>query len=208
MPDSPIRMGGGSASVVPPMSGARRSGRGMQPAGGIRLVVERNAGAVSLSADAEVFSPEAVPSGGAPIGEGPDCYGAHGHPRGMVGQVFGRKYAVGLTTAVAGEISRDVFAGAVDLAIHELRFRPLPRSNSRPLLRRGPWPMMLRGLPQVSVYTGQRIEHSDDSGEWQDSWQRHTDDRDTPVGVGPGRQESSQEAGEAIVVRAIGSAAP
>ena len=56
--------------------------------------------------------------------------------------------------------------------------------------------------------TGQRIEHSDDSGEWQDGRQSHTDDCDTPVGVGPGRQESSQEAGKAIVVGAVGSAAP
>ena len=31
--DSPIGMGGGSPSVVPPVSGARRSGRGMRPAG-------------------------------------------------------------------------------------------------------------------------------------------------------------------------------
>ena len=34
VPDSPIRMGGGSPSVVPPVSGARRSGRGMRPDGG------------------------------------------------------------------------------------------------------------------------------------------------------------------------------
>ena len=79
-------------------------------------MVERNAGAVSQSADAEVFSPSAVPSGGAPIGEGPDCCGAHGHPRGMAREVFGRKYAVGLTTAVAGEMSPAVFAGAVSPA--------------------------------------------------------------------------------------------
>ena len=54
----------------------------------VGLVVQGNAGAVSLSADAEVFSPEAVPSGGAPIGGGLDCYGAHGHPRVMAGEVF------------------------------------------------------------------------------------------------------------------------
>ena len=34
VPDSPIGMGGGSPSVVPPVSGARRSGRGVRPAGG------------------------------------------------------------------------------------------------------------------------------------------------------------------------------
>ena len=56
--------------------------------------------------------------------------------------------------------------------------------------------------------TGQRLEHSDDSGEWQNGRQSHTDDCDTPVGVGTGGQESSQEAGEAIVVGAVGSAAP
>ena len=35
--DSPIGMGGGSPSVVPPVSGARRFGRGMRPAGGNNL---------------------------------------------------------------------------------------------------------------------------------------------------------------------------
>ena len=33
MPDSPIRMDGGSPSVVPSVSGAGRSGRGVWPAG-------------------------------------------------------------------------------------------------------------------------------------------------------------------------------
>ena len=33
VPDTPIGMGGGSPLVVPPVSGARRSGRGMRPAG-------------------------------------------------------------------------------------------------------------------------------------------------------------------------------
>ena len=33
VPDSPIGMGGSSPSVVPPVSGARRSGMGMRPAG-------------------------------------------------------------------------------------------------------------------------------------------------------------------------------
>ena len=35
VPDSPIGMGGGSSSVVPPVSGARKNGRGMRPAEGI-----------------------------------------------------------------------------------------------------------------------------------------------------------------------------
>ena len=36
MPDSPIGMCRGSSSVVPPVSGARKNGRGMRPAGGNR----------------------------------------------------------------------------------------------------------------------------------------------------------------------------
>ena len=43
---------------------------------------------------------------------------------------------------------------------------------------------------------GQRIKHLDDFGEWQDGRQSHTDDCDTPIGVGPGRKASSQEAGD------------
>ena len=108
MPDSPIGMDGGSPSVVPPVSGARRFGRGMRPARGNSrssrklnvvstsevekmdsfpdgLVVERNAGTMSLSADAEVFSPEAVPSGGAPIEEGPESNRNYVPPREMTG---------------------------------------------------------------------------------------------------------------------------
>ena len=79
------------------MSGARRSERGMRPAGGNGrsprqlkvvstsevdkiqdldsfpdgLVVKKNVRVVSLSVHVEVFSPEAVPSGGAPVEEGP-----------------------------------------------------------------------------------------------------------------------------------------
>ena len=93
MPDSPIGIGGGPPSV----SGARRSGRGNAACGGNNqsprksnvistgevemmdsldkfsdgLVVKRNDRVVPLSAEAEVFSPEAVPSGGAPFEEGP-----------------------------------------------------------------------------------------------------------------------------------------
>ena len=73
---SPIGMGGGSPSVAPPVSRARRSGRGMRPAGWNSrsprklsvvstsevgkmdsfpdgLVVKKNARVVSLSGDAE-----------------------------------------------------------------------------------------------------------------------------------------------------------
>ena len=46
--------------------------------------------------------------------------------------------------------------------------------------------------------TGQRMEHLEDFGEWQNGRQSHTDDCDNPVGVGTG----GQEAGEAIVVGA------
>ena len=110
VPDAPIGMGGGSPSVVPPVSGARRSGRGMQPAGGNsrspkklnvistgevemmdsldnflnELIVKRNDREVPLSAEAEVFSPEVVPSGG-PFEEGPERSRTHGHPREVAG---------------------------------------------------------------------------------------------------------------------------
>ena len=49
------------------------------------LVVKRNARAVPLLADAEVFSPKAVPSGETPIEEGPESYRNHGPPREMAG---------------------------------------------------------------------------------------------------------------------------
>ena len=101
MPDSAIGMDVGSPSVVPPVSGTRRSERGMRPAGGNSqssrklnvvstsevekmdrldsfpdgLVVERNAGTMSLSADVEVFSPGVVPSVGTPIEEGQKVIG-------------------------------------------------------------------------------------------------------------------------------------
>ena len=131
------------------MSGARRSGRGMRPARGNKLcckklnvmsmsdvemmdnldnfpdglVVKRNAGAVSRSADAEVFSPEAVPSGGAPIEEGPESDRTYGHPREMAGEVFGRNYAVGLTPAVfAGVVAAADLAGTDFPAIAEKEF--------------------------------------------------------------------------------------
>ena len=45
--------------------------------------MERNTGTVSLSTDAEVFSLEAVPSGGAPIEEGPESYRNYVPPREM-----------------------------------------------------------------------------------------------------------------------------
>ena len=39
-----------------------------------RLVVKKNARVVSLSIGADVFSPEVVPSGGAPTGNRPESY--------------------------------------------------------------------------------------------------------------------------------------
>ena len=45
-------------------------------------------------------------------------------------------------------------------------------------------------------------------GIWQNGRQSHTDDSVTLVGVGTGGQESTQDVGEAIVVGAVGSAAP
>ena len=56
--------------------------------------------------------------------------------------------------------------------------------------------------------TGQQMEHSGDSGDWKNGRQSHTDDSNAPFGVGTGGQESPQDVGEAIVVGAIGSAAP
>ena len=53
-------------------------------------------------------------------------------------------------------------------------------------------------------FVGQRMEHPDDSGNWQHGRQSHTDNYYTPVGVGTG----GQEAAEAIVVGSVGSAAP
>ena len=128
VPDTPIGMGGGSPLVVSPVSGARRSGRGMRPAGGNSrspkklnviytgevemmdsldkfsdgLVVKRNDRAVA-EAEAEVFSPDAVPSGGASFEERPESYRTHGHPRQMAGGYLDER--MGLTPAVAGAMS-------------------------------------------------------------------------------------------------------
>ena len=136
VPDSPIGMGGGSSSVVPPVSRARKTGRGMRPAGGNRRspqkvnvvprdvigrmvvvsdgpVVKENARVVPLSVEAEEFSLRAVPSRWVPIGEGPDSRGNCVPPREMLRGVFGRTDAVISTTAVTGAASPTDFAGAV-----------------------------------------------------------------------------------------------
>ena len=102
--DSPIEMGGGSPSVVPPpppVSGARRSGRGMRPAGG-NSRSSRKLNVVSTSEVEKMDSldsrcpyqlmrrcsfPEAMPSGGAPIEEGPESYRDYVPPREMAGGI-------------------------------------------------------------------------------------------------------------------------
>ena len=52
------------------------------------------------------------------------------------------------------------------------------------------------------------MEHSGDSGDWQNGRQSHADDSNTPFDVGTGEQESPSDIGETIVVGAVGSAAP
>ena len=52
------------------------------------------------------------------------------------------------------------------------------------------------------------MENSGESGDWRNRWQSHTDDSDSPRDVGTGGQVSPQDGGEAIVVGAVGSAAP
>ena len=136
MPDSPVEMGGGSSSVVPPVSGARKNGRGMRPAGGNRRppqkvnvvprdvigrmvvvsdgpVVKENARVVPLLVEAQEFSLRAVPSRRVPIGEGSDSHGNCVPPREILKGVFGRTDAVISTTAVTGAASPTDFAGAV-----------------------------------------------------------------------------------------------
>ena len=56
--------------------------------------------------------------------------------------------------------------------------------------------------------TGQPLENSGESGDWQNGRQSHTDDSNAPLDVGTGGKESPQDIGEAIVVGVVGSAAP
>ena len=68
VPISPVEMDGSSWPVVPPRSRARRNGRGMRPAGGIRpcppgmknepMAGEGRPDTRPLSVEAEEFSPE------------------------------------------------------------------------------------------------------------------------------------------------------
>ena len=73
------------------------------------LVVKKNARVVSLSGDAEEFSPEAVSSGVPLKGRGQKVTGTI-YP---LGEVFGLSDAAVLTPAVAAAASPAVFAGAV-----------------------------------------------------------------------------------------------
>ena len=136
MPDSPIGIGGGSLSVVPPVSGARKNGRGMRPAGGDRRsppkvkdgqsdvsdrmivasdgpVVQGNNRVVPPSVEAEELSLKTVPKNRVPTGEGSDgsenCVPSWEMPEGVVG----RSEAVVSTTVAAGAAAPAIFAGAV-----------------------------------------------------------------------------------------------
>ena len=118
------------------MSGARKNGRGMLPAGGNRRspqkvnevptdvigkmvvvsdgpVVRENARVVHLSVEAEEFTLRDVPSRRVPTGEGSDSRGNCIPPREMHEGVFGLSDAVVSTIAEAGAASPADFAGAV-----------------------------------------------------------------------------------------------
>ena len=56
--------------------------------------------------------------------------------------------------------------------------------------------------------TGQPMKHSDTSGDWENGRQNQMGDGNTPLGVRTGDQQISPDDGEAIVVGAVGSAAP
>ena len=121
---------GCSHSVVPPVSRARKNGRGMRPAGGDRPSPHKNKGwcgpvvrgdnrVVLLSVEVEEFSLRTVPKNRVPNREGSDssenCVPSRELPEGVVE----RSEAVVSTTAVAGASAPAVFAGAP-------MFRPLP----------------------------------------------------------------------------------
>ena len=123
MLDSPIRLDRGSLSVVPPVSGARKHGRGMRPAGGDRrslqggkdehMVVREKIGVLPLSVEAEEFSVRTVPKIRVPTGEGSVGSGNCVPSRGVHGGVVGRSGTVLSTTAVAGAASAADFARVV-----------------------------------------------------------------------------------------------
>ena len=63
------------------------------------LVVKKNARVVSLSGDAEEFSPQGCVLGGAPEGKEPESYRDYVPPRDVTGEVFGLSDAAVLTSA-------------------------------------------------------------------------------------------------------------
>ena len=120
----------------PPVSGARKHGRGMRPAGGDRRspqkvkdgqtdvreniifvsdgqVVRENTRVVPLSVEAEEFSLMTVPKTRVPTEEGSDSSGNCVPSREMHGGVVRHSDAVVSTTAVAGAVPLADFAGVV-----------------------------------------------------------------------------------------------
>ena len=105
------------------MSGARKHGRRIRPAGGDRRSPQRvkdgqtevreNTRVVPLSVEAEEISLRTVPKIWIPTGEGSDGSGNCVPSREMHGGVVGRSDAVVSTTAVAGVAPPADFAGAI-----------------------------------------------------------------------------------------------
>ena len=121
VPISSVGMGRGSSSVVPQVSGARKHGRGMQPAGGNRQSPQRVKD--ELTDEAEEFSLRTVPKIRIPTGEGSDGSGNCIPSREMHGGVVGRSDAVVSTTTVAGAVALADFARAsapADLAVTDV----------------------------------------------------------------------------------------
>ena len=139
VPDPPIGMGGGPRSVGPPVSGARKNGRGMRPAGGDRRyppkvrdgqsdvsdrmmiasdgpVGRGNNRVVPLSVEAEELSLKTVPKNRVPTGEESDSSEKCVPSREMHEGVVGQSEAVVSTTALAGVAAPSIFAGAAALA--------------------------------------------------------------------------------------------
>ena len=109
VPISPVGMDGGSSSVVPQVSGARKHGRGMWPAGGNRRFPQRakdeltgegeNTRKVPLSVEAEEFSLRTVPKIRITTEEGSDGSGEYIPSRERHGGIVKQSNAVVSTTA-------------------------------------------------------------------------------------------------------------
>ena len=110
------------------MSGARKHGRGMRPAGGTRRFPQRvkdeltgegdNTRVVPLSVEANEFSLRTVPKIRITTGEGSDGSGNFIPSRERHGGIVQRSDAVVSTTAVAGAAALADFAGAPTPADH------------------------------------------------------------------------------------------